>query len=446
MKSLTLKERCLIGLTLFSMFFGAGNLIFPPHLGSLAGSSTILAMAGFCLTAVAFPILGVMAVARSGDLNTLAGRVNPTFAFLFTLLIYLSIGPCLAIPRTASTSFEMAIAPFFTGADALTGTFMGMEYGTIAQALYSVVFFAVAGTIALDPAKLTQRLGKILSPMLLTLITVLFVATLFNPLTSQYSQAIDPFAATPFFRGFIDGYQTMDTIAALNFGLIIAMNIRAFGVKDNNAVIAETFRAGLIAAVLFLTVYGSLAYIGAQAGGAGHILANGAQTLTAVARAQFGSFGMLILGAAFFIACLNTCIGLLSCCSNYFMTIMPRPGYRGWLAIFVISSMIISNAGLTLILKLSIPVLIAIYPIALVLIVLALIHPMIARFPRIYPISILLTGIASCAAAVKSAGFTVPVLTDLLNTLPLSDVGLEWIFPTLIGALIGVAADLVCKK
>ena len=176
MKSFTLKERCLIGLTLFSMFFGAGNLIFPPFLGALAGDATLPAMSGFAVTAVLFPILGVAAVARSGGLTALGNRVHPAFAFLFTLLIYLSIGPCLAIPRTAGTSFEMAIAPLFAGEGALSGTIMGFEAHAVAQAAYSVFFFLLAFTIALNPEKLTQRLGKILSPTLLTLIAVLFIA------------------------------------------------------------------------------------------------------------------------------------------------------------------------------------------------------------------------------------------------------------------------------
>ena len=146
-------QRLLLGLTLFSMFFGAGNLIFPPYLGSLAGVDMPWAMAGFAITAVCFPILGVMTVARSGGLMMLASRVHPQFAFIFTLLIYLSIGPCVAIPRTASTSFEMALAPLFT---ATTEPFF-LDFSPLvcAQFLYSVFFFGLAGIMALNPEKLT---------------------------------------------------------------------------------------------------------------------------------------------------------------------------------------------------------------------------------------------------------------------------------------------------
>ena len=331
MKSFTLKERCLIGLTLFSMFFGAGNLIFPPFLGALAGDATLPAMSGFAVTAVLFPILGVAAVARSGGLTALGNRVHPAFAFLFTLLIYLSIGPCLAIPRTAGTSFEMAIAPLFAGEGALSGTIMGFEAHAVAQAAYSVFF----------------------SPTLLTLIAVLFIAAIVHPL-GEYGAVRAPYDAAPFVRGFIEGYQTMDTLAALNFGLIIAMNIRALGVTKDSGVVRETIFAGFVAGFLLITVYAALAHIGAEAGGAGLTGENGAQTLTGVVIQQFGHAGLFILGAIFFIACLNTCVGLLSCCSNYFRDTFPVLGYRGWLTVFAVTSTIIANAGLTAILKFSV--------------------------------------------------------------------------------------------
>ncbi len=436
MNAFSFKERCLIGLTLFSMFFGAGNLIFPPFLGYLAGESTLTAMSGFAITAVAFPILGVIAIARSGGLSNLAGRVHPVFAFIFTLLIYLSIGPCLAIPRTASTSFEMAVTPLLTGDNALTGTLFGFDIAVVAQAVYSVVFFSIAFLIALNPEKLTQRLGKFLSPALITLIAVLFGASLVHPL-GDYAAVRAPYDATPFFKGFIEGYQTMDTLAALNFGLVIAMNIRAFGVSNEKAVVSETIKAGLIAGLLLIVIYMALAHIGAEAGGAQFVGENGAQILTATATAQFGPLGLTILGAIFFIACLNTCVGLLSCCSNYFKVTFPIMGYRGWLVLFAVTSMVISNAGLTMILKLSVPVLVGIYPLALVIIVLALIHPLISRFSLVYPMTMLFTGVASVGQALSFAGFPVPGLDTFLKGVPFSSIGLEWVILALVGLIVG---------
>lgn len=424
-------QRLLLGLTLFSMFFGAGNLIFPPYLGSLAGSAMPWAMAGFAITAVCFPILGVMTVARSGGLMMLASRVHPQFAFIFTLLIYLSIGPCVAIPRTASTSFEMALAPIFASSEA--PVFFGFSKLVVAQFIYSIFFFVLAGLMALKPEKLTQRLGKFTSPALIIMIALLFVACVFNPIAG-YGLALPPYDINAFVRGFLEGYQTMDTLAALNFGLIIALNIQALGVKSTEGVVKETVKAGLIAGFFLITIYLALAHVGATVGGAGLITDNGAQTLTSVAKIQFGSWGIILLGMIFFVACLNTCVGLLSCCSDYFTKVFPALSYRGWLLIFVLCSMVVSNAGLTLILKLSIPVLMAIYPVALMLIILGLTHQFNRHYSKVYPLTIAFTAIVSVAGAIQDIGVDIP----FLSYLPFYSIGLEWIAPALIGWVIGI--------
>ncbi len=424
-------QRLLLGLTLFSMFFGAGNLIFPPYLGSLAGTDMPWAMAGFVITAVCFPILGVMTVARSDGLMMLASRVHPQFAFIFTLLIYLSIGPCVAIPRTASTSFEMALAPLFS--NSAEPVFMGFSSAVCAQFIYSVFFFVLAGLMALKPEKLTQRLGKFTSPALIIMIALLFVACVFNPIAG-YGLVLPPYDINAFVRGFLEGYQTMDTLAALNFGLIIALNVQALGVKTTEDVVKETVKAGLIAGFFLITIYMALAHIGATVGGAGLITENGAQTLTSVAKIQFGSWGIILLGMIFFVACLNTCVGLLSCCSDYFSKVFPSLSYRGWLLVFVLCSMVVSNAGLTLILKLSIPVLMAIYPVALMLIILGLTHQFNRHYSKVYPLTITFTAVVSIAGAIQDIGVSIP----LLSYLPFYSIGLEWVTPALIGWVIGI--------
>lgn len=432
MKKLTIRNRILVGLTLFSMFFGAGNLIFPPFLGAMAGRNTWVAMAGFALTAVGFPILGVAAVAEAGGLTALGSRVHPRFAFVFTLLIYLSIGPCLAIPRTASTSFEMAVKPF-------------MNAGMGAQLLYSAAFFGIAFLVALRPDRLTQRLGKVLTPCLLTLIVILFVGCLIHP-AGGYGTPVGQYEAGAFSKGFLEGYQTMDTIAALNFGLIIALNIKALGVREDSGVVKETIKAGAIAGAIMFLVYAALAHIGAMAGQSLGQMENGAGTLTALARYLFGNTGMILLGVIFFIACLNTCIGLLSCCSNYFCTILPWPGYTGWVGIFAVASMIVSNAGLNKILEISVPVLNAIYPVAIVLIVLALLHRVIRGFSYIYQCTVLFTGLASVCSSLSEGGVQIPVVSAFIERLPFYEAGLEWLFPAAVGAAVGVLLSVALGK
>lgn len=446
--SLRFSQRLLVGLTLFSMFFGAGNLIFPPFLGVQAGVDMPAALAGFLVTAVGFPILGVMAVAESGGLTALASRVNARFAFLFTLLIYLSIGPCLAIPRTASTSFEMVMRPALEGAGLLDAAFGGFSALGLAQFVYSILFFALAYAVALNPEKLTQRLGKFLCPTLIALIALLFLGICLHPL-GDAAAPTGAYAQGAFATGFIEGYQTMDTIAALNFGLVIAMNIRAFGIRSEGTVVKETVFAGAIAACVFFAVYGALALIGSQAGGVYAGMENGAQTLTFVAADLFGPVGTVLMGLIFFIACLNTCVGLISCCSNYFAETFPVLRYRGWAAVFAFASMVIANAGLTLILKFSVPLLVAIYPVAIVLIVLGLLtlaSKRLLSLKALYPATVVATGIFSVLAGVEAFGVRVPGLSDFADALPFAAHGLEWILPAVVGMIAGAGLSVFAPK
>lgn len=426
MERLRGKNLVLIGLTLFSMFFGAGNLIFPPFLGAQAGTNTWLAMAGMAVSAVGLPVLGVVAVARAGGLDALGNRVHPLFSKVFTVVAYLSIGPCLAIPRTASTSFEMAVPPFLGGDGPVE----------LYRLLYSVVFFALALWVALKPEKLSNRLGKLLCPVLIALILITFAGCLVNPLAGYGPPTAEAYAAQPVISGFLDGYQTMDTIAALVFGITIAITINALGVTETKEVVAGTVKAGWIAGGLLLVIYAMLAHIGALAGGlAGSALTNGADSLTAVVSALFGPAGNVVLAAIFVIACFNVCVGLTTSCGEYFHKLWPKLSYRAWAAVFALVSLLIANAGLNQILAVSVPILGAIYPVAIVLIALSFFHQWLVRRPLVYPTAILCT---SAASILLVAADYLPALKSALALLPLASQGLGWLLPAVAGVLIGL--------
>ena len=428
MKKLSRRVQLLLGFTLFSMFFGAGNLIFPPGVGAQAGTLTWPAMAGMAVSAVGLPVLGVVAVARSGGLDALGDRVHPLFSKVFTIVAYLAIGPCLAIPRTASTSFEMAVPPF-VGAEAPLA---------LLQLVYSLVFFALALTVALRPEKLTDRLGKIMCPILLVLILVTFIGTLIDPLEGYGAPQSELYAAAPVARGFLDGYQTMDTIAALVFGIIIALNIRARGVEEDGDVVRYTVRSGWMAGVLLLAVYAMLAHVGALSGGAFPGATNGAVVLTNLIPALFGTPGSLLLAAIFIIACFNVCVGLICSCAEYFNLICPRLSYRVWAVLFAVVSMLIANAGLDMILKVSVPALSIIYPVAIALIALSFFQRWLEGRPMVYPVTILLTGIASILYTLRDLKVLPAAVSDLLGALPLAGQGLGWVLPALVGAVLGL--------
>lgn len=238
------KKMLVISFMLFSLFFGAGNLIFPPFLGQNAGSSTVPAMIGFLATAVVLPVLGVIVVAQFDGLDRLAGKVGSRFSLVFTVLIYLSIGPGLGIPRAASVPFEMAVAPYLPESANLT----------LWMVAYSLVFFLIALWLCLNPGKLVDRIGSVLTPSLLILLCFLFFSFLLRGQV-QIAQPQAAYSTSAFLQGFAEGYQTMDTIAALNFGLVIATTLSSFGLRDKTDVISQTVVAGVLAGSILAAVH-----------------------------------------------------------------------------------------------------------------------------------------------------------------------------------------------
>ncbi|MDV4151008.1 branched-chain amino acid transport system II carrier protein [Clostridium sp. AL.422] len=427
MKNLTRKDLLFIGLMLFSLFFGAGNLIFPPSMGEAAGNKTWIVLLGFFITAVGFPVLGVVAVAKSGGLTNLAKRVNPIFATIFTILIYLSIGPGLGIPRAGSLPFEMAVAPY------LPENFSFK----LALFIYTLIFFAISYWLSMSPGKLVDRMGKVLTPALLILILVMVIGSFIKPI-GGYGIATNGYEVSSFFKGFLDGYLTMDTIAALNFGIVIAVAIKSKGIEDDKKVVSLSIKAGVIAGVLLAIIYAMLAHLGATSGGRFGLAENGAQTLTNITTYIFGKPGAILLALIFTLACLTTCVGLISSCSQYFSTLTKKISYENWVRILTVFSMLIANMGLTKILSISVPILNAIYPIAIMLIVLSMFDFIFKGNKYVYGLTILFTGLVSIIDAIRQVGFANYSLVKLLSYLPLYKEGLAWIVPSISGILIGL--------
>lgn len=435
MKNLTKKDLLFVSLMLFSLFFGAGNLIFPPFLGQEAGSTTWIAMLGFFITAVGFPVLGVVAVAKSGGLYSLAKRVHPIFASVFTVLIYLSIGPGLGIPRAGSLPFEMAVAPYMPETVSRT----------LALFIFTLVFFAVAYWLALSPTKLVDRMGKCLTPTLLILILLIFITSIFKPL-GQYGQAAGEYMASPFIKGFLEGYLTMDTIAALNFGIVIALAIKSRGVKDEKLVVSNSIKAGVVAGGILIIIYAMLGHLGAASGGRFGSAENGAQTLTNVVTYIFGRPGAALLAAIFTLACLTTCVGLITSCSQFFAELTSKISYKTWVMILSVASMATANMGLTQILLISVPILNAIYPIAIMLIILGVANKLFNGDKNVYRLTLLFTGVISIIDALGQVGVNLGFVKELCRKLPLYQQGLGWVVPAIVGIVLGVIVKIVMEN
>ncbi|WMJ80550.1 branched-chain amino acid transport system II carrier protein [Clostridium sp. MB40-C1] len=432
MKNLSKKDLIFISLMTFSLFFGAGNLIFPPFLGKLAGNSTWIALGGFLISAVGFPILAIVTISKAGGLHALASRVHIYFAVVFTIIIYLAIGPFLGIPRAGSLAFEMGVAPFLPSS---------ISSSKLALFIYTLCYFLIAFWLCLTPSKLVDRFGKILTPILLVLISTIFICSLFKPIGPS-ALAQGNYVESPAFKGFLDGYMTMDAIAALNFGIVISIALKAKGIQDEKSITSNSIKAGLIAGLFLTIIYGMLAYLGASSQIRFPNTQNGAEILTNIVLYLFGKPGAVLLGIIFSLACLTTSVGLITSCSQYFTRLIPKVSYKTWVKILCSSSMVFANMGLTKILSISVPVLTAIYPVALTLIVLSLANDFFGGSSSVYRWSLLFVSFVSIIDSLKEFGFKLDFLINLFNYLPLYSKGLGWLVPAVIGALVGFIISL----
>lgn len=432
---LSKRKMLLISFMLFSLFFGAGNLIFPPFLGQNAGKNTLPAMLGFLITAVVLPVLGVVVVARFDGLDKLGKKVGSQFSLVFTLLIYLSIGPGLGIPRAASVPFEMAVAPYLPQS----------ANRTLFMAFYSAVFFLLALWLCLNPGKLVERIGHVLTPSLLTLIVLLFVSFILKGNVSV-AEATNTYQNAPVLKGFVEGYNTMDTIAALNFGLVIATTLSAFGLKDKKDRMKHTLFAGIAAGMILSAVYIMLAYMGMCSSGVYEIQENGAWTLRCVVQQVFGEYGALLLAAIFTLACLTTCVGLINSISQFFANLFHKVSYRQWAFVMTGFSFLVCNLGLNMILSISIPVLNAIYPVSIVLIILGLTDSLWKNNKFIYPWVITCTAVISVIYALDVLGFKLGLITSVAERLPLYSLGFGWVSIALPVLVISFVAGKVSKQ
>ena len=431
MEKLGKKNMVLVSFMLFSLFFGAGNLIFPPFLGQMAGDNMPLALLTFLITAVVLPVLGVLVVAKFGGLDVLARHVNKYFAIAFTVIIYLAIGPGLGIPRAASVPFEMAIAPYLSESSPLT----------IYMLLYSACFFFIAAWIALTPSKLVSRIGKVLTPSLLILLLILFISFCISA-TKGVAPAQGEYIDNAAIKGFLEGYNTMDTIAALNFGLVIATTVQSFGVTEKKNMMRCVLKAGFFAGFILSSVYIMLSVMGAQSSAIYPVQANGAWTLRCIVKDVFGEAGAVILALTFTLACLTTCIGLITSISQFFSKIFNK-SYKAFVIAISLFSFVVCNFGLNAILSVSVPVLNIVYPVSIVLIALGLGHRFYKDNRFVYPLTIGFTALESIIYAINQ--LVAPEI-HWLKFLPLETTGLGWVPVALVAFLISMLIDLFCRK
>lgn len=426
MKALQRLDLVALGFMTFALFLGAGNIIFPPSAGMAAGENIGLAALGFLLTGVGLPLLTIVALARvGGGMSLLTAPLGKRAGVLFAVAVYLAIGPLFATPRTAVVSFEMGVAPF-TGAS------------STALLIYTLAYFAAVLFLSLNPGQLVDRIGKYITPVLLAALLVLGGAALLVP-AGEIGQVSADYQSAPFVQGFLQGYLTMDTLGALVFGIVIATAIRDRGITDGKLVTRYSVIAGLIAAVGLSLVYLALFYLGATSQGIAGEAQNGVQILTAYVQHTFGTAGSLLLAVVITLACLTTAVGLLTACGEFFSGLLPV-SYRTVVIAFGLFSLLVANQGLTQLISFSIPVLVGLYPLAIVLVALSLLDDLWCSSARVFRPVMAVTLVFGLVDGIAAAGGKA-LIPSFFSALPLADQSLGWLIPVLLTLVIAVVLD-----
>ncbi|EHO79437.1 branched-chain amino acid transport system II carrier protein [Fusobacterium animalis F0419] len=411
------KDVLLTGFALFAMLFGAGNLIFPPMLGYETNSSWVPTMLAFTITGVGFPFLGILSVSIVGNgIKDFANRVSPTFSKIFAIISILAIGPMLAIPRTGATAYE------------ITFLYNGME-SSIYKYIYLICYFGIVILFSLRANKVIERVGKILTPILLILLFLIIIKGIFFANLSVKPD-IYPHA---FKRGFLEGYQTMDTIASIAYAGIILKAIKSGRNLTQKQEFSFLIKAGLVAILSLALIYGGFALVGAKMHSV-LVTKDKIELLVKTTSYLLGGYGNLILAICVAGACLTTAIGLVATVGEFFSSITSFK-YEKIVIFTVIISFLLSILGVESIIRISVPILVFIYPVMISLIILNLFGKYIKN-DYVYKGVVLFTGIIGLIESLASIGITNTYTNSVLEILPFSDYGLTWLFPGLIGYIL----------
>ncbi|NVC92563.1 branched-chain amino acid transport system II carrier protein [Vibrio natriegens] len=413
-QTLKLTDIIAVGFMLFAFFLGAGNIIFPPLAGQLAGENLMPAMFGFLLTAVGLPLITIVAIAVAGGTwDHLTQDLPKKAAVVMAALIFIIIGPAFAAPRTGLVAYEMAVKPFFIEASQTNLT------------AFSVLFFVVAMLFSWFQGRLIDLIGKVLTPVLFLGLIILALAVFIDP-QGEMIGATGEYLTQPLTKGFLEGYNTMDTFASLMFGMLMVDALRGKGITERAATTKYLIFAGCIAAAGLAFVYISLFYLGATSATVAAGADNGGLVLSQYVQALFGPYGQIVLSVIVLLACLTTAIGLISACSDFFSS-KTSLSYKLWVLINGSVCALVANVGLAQLISLSVPVLFALYPVAIALVALTFVRSKLPNTRFAYRAVLLVSLLFALLDAAKVAGMDV----SAFNMLPLFEIGMGWVLPTL---------------
>jgi branched-chain amino acid:cation transporter, LIVCS family len=413
---------------IFAIFFGAGNLIFPPIIGFQSGQSALLAYIGFFLTAVVLPTVSVIAFAGvEGDFSGVTNKIGPKFTLIFTSSLYLLMGPLFVVPRTAIVAHEMSVVPFLP---------YNFEATNITLLIFSFIYFLIIYLSCVYSTKIMDVIGKYIVPLLLFIVLLLIIGAVINPLSAP-SEPIGSYVNNPLFAGMVDGFLTMDSLGTIIIVGIVIQKLNELGVKDTKSVVRLTTKAGIIAGITLGLVYGGLAFIGATSD-VPYYTTNGALILVRSANSSYGTIGMVFLAIVVLFACFTTAVTLIMGFGTYFSSIIPSISFKNMILIGTLFSFGVSNLGFDILLLLTVPVMDIAYPITILVVAFTLLRNHINRPTSIISMVVCVT-ISLAFVFYSFFNMNVP----LFPMLPLFNDGLGWIIPTTIVAII---TTLVTKK
>ena len=435
-RKLTWKQYLVVASLLFGLFFGAGNLIFPLHLGQLAGAHWGTAAVGFLVTGVLLPLLSVLAVAvtRSEGVYDIGRPLGAGFALVFMVLIHATIGPLFGTPRTATVSFTVGVAPF-----------LPKQYTTVALLVFSALFFLAAFAFSYRENNILANVGKVLNPVFLALLFLVFVVAFANPLGNPAAAPVTTaYAHDALSNGFLEGYNTMDALAGLAFGVTVVTAVRSMGQRRASDVSRVVAKSGVLAVSAIAVIYLLLIVLGAMSLGQFKVSADGGVAFTQLVNAYAGAFGQVVLAFLLTVTCLTTAVGLVAAFAQDFHKHFPKVSYHTWLALSCLASFLTANFGLDQIIAWSTPMLMFLYPLAMVLILLSVTSPLFHRDGVVYLFVVLFTVVPALGdmvvafpAVVSQSHFGLTVAA-WRSHMPLAAMGLSWLVPALVGAVVGL--------
>lgn len=418
------KEVLILGFALFAMFFGAGNLIFPPSLGIDMGKDWLVAGIGFLLTGVGLPLLGVLAFTKVGRLEDFSVKISSRFNTLYCTALVFVIGPLFAIPRTGSTTFEMGVLPSFPNVNPL-----------VLSIITSTAFFGITLILVIKESKITDIIGKFLTPVIL----IILAAIAFLGITGNIGTPVDKNITGVFAKGFVSGYQTMDALASVIFGVVIVKGLEGKGIVEEKEQRYFLSGSALIAAIGLGLIYFSLMYLGARVSGVGAFSTTSAALY--LAEITLGSAGKIAFGICVATACLTTSVGLVAIASDWFARFTPI-SYKMWSVIICVFSGVMAIGGVDFIIKLSIPVLCILYPVTIILILLNVFG---VKHVLVYRTATYTTLVVIILEEVFSKILHVTPITNLLAKIPMAESGFVWVVPCLAGMAVAFVAAPIRK-